>query len=958
MMSARAFSPTMHPEANNLSSRTGPFRLAAVGLISLAASLTAFAQAVSTTTTTTTQTQTSTQPAVAAGPAASSTEQPIVLNEFTVNGSFAGSLEMAAQLKQSSGAIVEVIAPEDIGKLPDVSIADDLVRLTGLTSERVNGRNQEITIRGLDPDFNIGTLDGVEQASTGENRDVQYDQYPSALIGGVTVYKTGQADMIGGIGGTIDIQTASPLSFDHRVFAVDAYYNWTKLGQLTPGQKVTGENYSASYIDQFLNGTEGVFVGYAHRENPYEGQQFQAWGYPNAPDGNLVLGGMKLYDQNDLLKSDSAVVVLESKPNDFIHSKIDFFISYTDENQLLRGMEVPMNEWGPANLQPGYTVVNGRITDFTDTHLNPVVRNMDTKWLSHLVSGIWNLDLGEKTDWPVHFQMGWSSAKQSEEVLETYVGMFFNNSEPSNQGDTMVVTFPAGPNPPSVVSSTNYANASMFYLTDPDGYGTGTYPTTGQEGYLKYFNEDDVADSYKVLTKHDLNGEVFKDVEIGIMFSERFKQYGQNPSGYLVNQDGQPTAPLPTSLLGTTNLSFIGNLHPVAFDPNSLISNGSLVFIENPNQGSWIGDNYKVWEQVTRPYVQFDMKGTVFGVPYEGNIGAMMSYADQRSTGYSGNGGNIVFPVSGGAGYFNVQPSLNLVFKLTPEDLIRFSIGRQEMRPTMYEMRAARDYGYNAADANNYQISPWSATSGNPGIRPWESNSADLSVEHYFAHGGGYVSLAVFEKQLQTYIYDLQTVESFAGYPYTSPNPPIINYGLANQFVNGDGGNMSGVEANVQIGSEVFTGGMIKGFGIQLNGALIDSSIKPWGPNNPSSPLPDLSKKTGNITLYYERFGFSARIQEHYQGSTREYIVQFGAPTFNSLGTPNDGYSTEIPYHELDAQVQYGFKSGPLKGLTIYVEGRNLNNAPLITYTNNDPRQLANWQKYGASYRSGVSYKF
>src|SRR5208283_1610608 len=111
MMSARAFSPTIHPEANNLSSRTGPFRLAAVGLISLAASLTAFAQAVSTTTTTTTQTQTSTQPAVAAGPAASSTEQPIVLNEFTVNGSFAGSLEMAAQLKQSSGAIVEVIAP-------------------------------------------------------------------------------------------------------------------------------------------------------------------------------------------------------------------------------------------------------------------------------------------------------------------------------------------------------------------------------------------------------------------------------------------------------------------------------------------------------------------------------------------------------------------------------------------------------------------------------------------------------------------------------------------------------------------------------------------------------------------------------------------------------------------------------------------------------------------------------
>jgi iron complex outermembrane receptor protein len=929
----------------------------------MAASLTAFAQAVSTQPAPATDQSTKAQPAVTTTTtttttAPASTEQPIVLNEYTVNGSFAGSLEMAAQLKQSSDSIVEVIAPEDIGKLPDVSIADDLVRLTGLTSERVNGRNQEITIRGLDPDFNIGTLDGVEQATTGDNRDVQYDQYPSALVGGVTVFKTGQADMIGGIGGTIDIQTASPLSFDHRVIALDAYYNWTHLGQLTPGQKVTGENYSASYIDQFLNGTEGVFVGYAHRENPYEGQQFQSWGFPNAPDGNLILGGMKIYDQNDLLKSDSAVVVIESKPNDFIHSKLDLMLTYTDENQLLRGMEIPMNEWGPAILQPGYTVTNGLITNYTDTHINPVVRNMDTKWLSHLASAIWNVDIGEKSEWPLHFQAGWSSAKQSEEVLETYVGMFFDNTEPSTAGDTLVVSNPAGPNPPTVVSSTNYANSSLFFLTDPDGYGTGTYPTTGQEGYLKYFKEYDVADSYKLLTKHDLNGEVFKDVEMGVIFSERFKQYGQNPSGYLVNQDGQPTAALPSDLLGTTNLSFIGNLHPVAFDPNALISNGSLVFIENPNQGNWIGDNYLVWEQVTRPYVQFDMKGTVWGVPYEGNIGAMASYADQRSTGFSGNGGNIVTPVSGGAGYFNVQPSLNLIFKITPDDIIRFSLGRQEMRPTMYEMRAARDYSYNASDADNYQISPWSATSGNPAIRPWESNSADLDFEHYFAHGGGYVSLAFFEKQLQTYIYDQQTVESFAGYPYTSPNPPIIDYGVANQFVNGNGGNMSGVEANVQIGSEVFTGGMIKGFGIQLNGALIDSSIKPWGPNNPSAPLPDLSKKTGNITLYYERYGFSARVQEHYQGSTREYIVQFGAPTFASLGTPGDGYSIEIPYHEIDAQIQYGFKSGPMKGFTIYVEGRNLNNAPLITYTNNDPRQLANWQKYGASYRSGVSYKF
>ena len=46
------------------------------------------------------------------------------------------------------------------------------------------------------------------------------------------------------------------------------------------------------------------------------------------------------------------------------------------------------------------------------------------------------------------------------------------------------------------------------------------------------------------------------------------------------------------------------------------------------------------------------------------------------------------------------------------------------------------------------------------------------------------------------------------------------------------------------------------------------------------------------------------------------------------------------------------------KGLTIYFQAYNLNNEPLITYNNGDPRQVMNYQKYGASYSAGASYKF
>ena len=884
-------------------------------------------------------------------------EQVVQMEAFNVQGTFAGSLEQAAVAKEMSPAIVEIIAPEDIGKLPDVSIADALARLTGLTSQRVNGRDQDITIRGMGPDFNVGTLDGVEQATTDDNRAVEYDQYPSELMGGVTVFKTGQADQIGGIGGTVDLQAVSPLGADHRIFALQGFYNWTQFPQLTPGVKKAGESYTLSYIDQFAQGTEGLYVGYAHTENPYEGKQFQAWGppYPGADSaGDTIVGGSKFYAQSELLKRDSVVAVLESKPNDSIHSKIDLFFSYYNDDQLLRGMEVPMAIWSSAVLQPGYTVSNGSVVKYTLTNIQPVVRNMDTKWTAHDASAIWNFDAAQKSEWPIHFQAGYSKATKSQEVLEVYSGLGFNGG--ATDADTFQVSQPIG-QIPQITSATNYANPAIIYLTDPQGWGTGVYPVTGMEGYLKYFQSDDVADSYKLTTTHELNFGIVKDVELGASLSDRFKQFGQNPSGYLVNANGLARDPLPP-VIGSTDLTFAGNLHTVAFDPNAAISSGLLLFKLNPNPGSIVGDNYKVTEDVTRPFFKFDLKGKLGDIPFDGNVGAQLSWAHQSSTGLSGNGGTTVVPVYGGATYADFLPSLNLTFKPTTKDFIRLFIGRQEQRPQMYQMRAARDYGYNSSNATTFGNSPWSGTAGNPGIRPWISNSFDLDIEHYFAHNYGYVSLAFFDKKLQSYIYQQSMLTNFAGYPITGSTTPWTYYGYTNEYVNGVGGNVSGLESTIQLGSEIFTNGQVRGLGIVLNGLIVDSSIKPWGPTQPSAPLNNMSKKTANVTIYYEYKGFSARISEHYQSQTREYIMTFGVPNYANTGSSNDGFSEEQPFHTIDAQLSYAFKNGALKGLTFYLDGRNLNNAALTTYNNGDPRQLMNWQKYGAAYRSGVSYKF
>ena len=91
-------------------------------------------------------------------------------------------IENAIETKRDSTSIVETISAEDIGKLPDISIAESLARLPGLTAQRVAGRATNINIRGLPDNFGTTLLNGREQVSTGDNRGVEFDQYPSELI--------------------------------------------------------------------------------------------------------------------------------------------------------------------------------------------------------------------------------------------------------------------------------------------------------------------------------------------------------------------------------------------------------------------------------------------------------------------------------------------------------------------------------------------------------------------------------------------------------------------------------------------------------------------------------------------------------------------------------------------------------------------------------------------------------
>ena len=115
-------------------------------------------------------------------------------------------------MKRNSELVVDAISGGDIGALPDVTIAETLVRLPGVNGTRDRGNQSQATLRGLGPRLVLGLVNGREVASSEPNRNVRWEIYPSEVVSGVDVYKSQSADIVaGGVAGTIDIRTIRPL---------------------------------------------------------------------------------------------------------------------------------------------------------------------------------------------------------------------------------------------------------------------------------------------------------------------------------------------------------------------------------------------------------------------------------------------------------------------------------------------------------------------------------------------------------------------------------------------------------------------------------------------------------------------------------------------------------------------------------------------------------------------------
>ena len=201
-----------------------------------------------------------------------------------------GSLQRAQAIKMDNTSIVEALSAEDIGKLPDTSIAESIARLPGLAGERRNGRTSGISVRGFNENYVGTTLNGRELLGMGDNRGVEFDLYPTEIVSNILVYKTPEAGlMTQGIGGTVDIQTVRPLSAE-RTFAFNGTYEANEYDAGNPDFDNDGHRLSFNYVDQFADDKLGVALAVADMESPRQEEYFRGWGYATANAENAVEG--------------------------------------------------------------------------------------------------------------------------------------------------------------------------------------------------------------------------------------------------------------------------------------------------------------------------------------------------------------------------------------------------------------------------------------------------------------------------------------------------------------------------------------------------------------------------------------------------------------------------------------------------------------------------------------------
>lgn len=925
--------------------------------------------------------------ALAAPTAAWAQQTTANLEEVTVTG-IRASIENAIAVKRDSGSIVESVSAEDIGKLPDTSIAESISRLPGLTSQRAEGRASAISLRGTDPGFTTALMNGREQVSTGDNRSVEFDQYPSELLSSVVVYKTPDSQLMGqGLAGTIDLRTIRPLQYGRSAMALNIRGEQNSNDNLGANSDENGYRASFSLVDQFMDGRFGIAFGYAHLDSPMATRGFgtyEPWNpsggaddigcngdssgtgcfsNPGVAPGNFTTNGMKVRADMGSTVRDGFMATLQFEPTDSYSGIIDLYYSTMEQTDNARSLEVNLGGYpGPCcdGTHPtgstfgysGTTIENDTVVAGTINRVVPLARNFLFTTDDEILAGGWRNEFRLNDTWSLVADVSYSKATRDQlqpEINAQFALLPANGSDPRNVYDTGTFELRGNNNMPSLSFLLDYADPTQVVI-GPTIYGSG---------YTKKPHIKDELTSFRLDAMREAKMGWFVGTAFGVNYSDRTKDKTSPESG-LSTIGGGAYVVADEFLLSPTDLGYADAGSALAVDVNGVLAAyfNPIVYGDPETLPYLAGKYWDVKEEVITGYVRGDLSHDISNtVTLKGNVGLQVIGTDQSSSSflaaYAFTPNQVVLRVGDGKSYTDVLPQLNFAFILPNEQAIRVGAAKELARARMDQLKATEESGYNFATGEP------GGSGGNPRLDPWEAWALDVSYEKYIADSKGYVSVAGFYKDLDTYIFTQNDADHDFSELLAATPPGLFAPGVTPRATgnfsrpeNGSGGYLWGLEFSASLPFEMFAESL-DGFGVILSYSYTESDIEiPGSVSSVASdniPLPGLSKDVWNATLYYEKYGFGARIATRYRSEYIGEVTNFANE--RGLRFVDADMIT-------DAQVSYTFgESGMLDGLQFLLQVNNVTNEPYIAYSQNKSR-LLDYQEYGTQYLVGVNYKF
>ena len=846
--------------------------------------------------------------------------------EIVVSGArpIAESEAAALEFQKNMDSLAAVAAADSVGRLPDQNIAQATGRLPGVAVERDQGQARYISLRGAPNYWTTLSFDGINVVSP-EGRDARFDSIPSAIASKIVVSKAVTPDMPGEtVSGNVNIITRSAFDYAGLHMAGKAGMGFAELGdrkeyegslvvsnRFRAGDGEIGVVLSGSYYERNMI-TDNFEIDWrqeARDQRPGRETRFWAreaenklyrltrknWSVSGRfdwkPDADNTISLRSVYTIfTDDEARDNYIFDLDDRINDLSNSSAACTITPTTTPATT----------GYADVCIGNTPLVGTVYGI-DINQRSTLRAFRQSIFTNTLEGTHAFGDG----WTLNWLGNYTESKDDRSVTgETR----WNSPSTRTLRPTVAYDFT---NP---LRSTPQLFTTL-QLSSPTRYTAGT-PVTAIDTFnkplaqLRVFDGVDTTKAYtgKLVVSRDtalFGGDA--TIKLGLQFDQRTKLADENE--ILLNTAvnlaavGLPTDynqfSLDRAFLGKLPMGYTFRYFDTAkMEAASKAAQQAFPFTPLPL------NNYDVREQVYAGFVMGTLRydwGSLVG-------GVRVEHLKNRGLAI-GQVGGVNTPLKAEEDHTLIFPSLHLNYNLDDTKKLRLSFNSGAARADYDLLRP------------NITINDTAETmsGGNPAVKPERAYGLDAYVEWY-VRPQGYLMVGAFYKKVKDVLYTQR--RAFGSTALNSGGIDRSDY-IFSGITNGGDGRVFGVEAAAQLQLEPWTENLglpdwMGGFGITANVTLNDSKVtKPAIGIFPDRKvrLPGTSDMVYNAGVYYEKYGFSMRLQ--YQKRSKWLD-----------GIADDLVDAGDTYWAADDELDFSARYAITRNFEIYFDASNLLNKP------------------------------